>query len=458
MRKNANEREHKKSFMKWMVESIGETEWNERRKNFKKKIQAAEETIDLSRPIEDQLFKIPENDIDWYIFAAELAWDVPQSDSAYSSRRVYPYIMAIGAQAERLRKVKGVESVLRKMLGNKSSPENQLFELLTAAHYLKNGYEVEFIPENSIVWPDGQKRSPDLLVKKKFQMYVECKRAAKQTKYSQEEEDHWKKLWSILSTHLLNCASWNIADITFHADIRTTTGDDLKLAVNDALKNDGLFFQSKAFSLKLFPINREGIISHYEANSVRADCPVQEHLVFGNINSNEKRNIATIAGSIRRIGEKEDVLNILIDDVESCVGGQWRCNSRESIEKRSKHFKGLIASAVAQLPPWLPGVVHVMYETTEGIDVELDRYNKHIEQLSAFDAGGKKILAFLLHGIGYYPRANDYQWAETVQYFSPIPNIMKLLYVDRLMLGDNSTQSFENTTHWDQDRMGIAGK
>ncbi|MDP0896904.1 hypothetical protein Q6243_27300, partial [Klebsiella pneumoniae] len=92
--------------------------------------------------IESQLFLPAEDDIDWYILASYLAHDFPYSDATYSSRRIYPYAMAIGAVADQLRKVPYVNDILDKMLANNNKPETQIFELLTASFYLKNGYEV----------------------------------------------------------------------------------------------------------------------------------------------------------------------------------------------------------------------------------------------------------------------------------------------------------------------------
>lgn len=445
------ERKHIKAFYQWMVEIIGSESWSKRRESLKDKIRKSEEIINLKKPIEPQLYTPPENDIDWYIFVSELAWDHQFSDSAYSSRRIYPYALAIGAYAEELRRVPNIDSVLSKMLANKSSPENQLFEILTAAHYLKNKYSVEFISENSFTRPDGCKKSPDLKVSKGVDFLVECKRAAKQTRYSQDEERAWKDLWESLSSYMIKSAPWTIAEIQFHSPIHEVKADDLIAIFDSAQKNPSKTFESEYLALKIIAINKDLMHLHYRENSVRPNSPQQELLVFGNTDSNEKRSIATIASEILRPGDKNEVLNIYIEDVNICVAAQWKCTHEESLSRRSRHFKGLIADAIDQLPPHLPGIVHILYETTEGVDIESLRRQKHLEELSNFKIDNPMVLAVMLHGVNYYPTEGNYQWAETAQDFSRVRNFVNIMYEDPLMLGNNNTPSYTGTTHWDQD-------
>lgn len=235
------ERARTKAFYKLLVDRLGAGEWARRRAALVERILAKESVINLKAPIEPQLFVPPEDDIDWYILVAELAYDSPYSDCSYSSTRIYPYAMVLGAFSDLLLRIPNVEPILDKMLANNSKPETQLFELLTAAFYLKNGYEVSFVPENSITWPDGKtKKSPDLLVKAEgAELYVECKRADKQTRYSQTEETAWCAMWQHLSSHILKVAPWSIVDLTFHCQVTDITVDALIRTVDLAIKSNG---------------------------------------------------------------------------------------------------------------------------------------------------------------------------------------------------------------------------
>jgi hypothetical protein len=361
--------------------------------------------------------------------------------------------MTIGAFSSQLQRIPNVEQVLDKMLANNSKPETQIFELLTASFYLKNGYEVSFIPENSINWPDGEtKKSPDLLVKAHdIEMYVECKRADKQTKYSQTEEEAWSSLWNQLSLYMLEVAPWSIIDLSFHEQVSDVTIDDVIRVVDLAISRGGAKVRDGSISAKIRQINTVHLKRHYRYNAVRSNSPQHELLVFGDIDSNEKRSIATIAKSIVRPGAPDVVLNIFVEDVADCVAAQWRCDHEISLDRRSRHFKGLVNNGVTQIPPDKPGVVHVLYETVEGISIEELRRSKNIENLSAFDATGTSVLGVLIHAVKYYPFENNYDWAETAQDFARIPNFMKL-YSYPLMLSADETQVVGGTTHWKQDK------
>lgn len=447
------ERARNKAFYKLLVDRLGADVWAKRRAAFVARIRAKESKIDLKMPIEPQLFVPPEDDIDWYILVAELSHDFPYSDCAYSSTRIYPYTMTIGAFSELIRKVPNVEGVLDKMLANNSKPETQIFELLTASFYLKNGYEVSFIPENSIDWLDGKtKRSPDLLVKDSdIEMYIECKRAGKQTKYSQTEEEAWVSIWSQLSLHMLKVAPWSIVDLTFHDQVSDVTADDVIRVVSLAIKGGGGKIREGSISTEIRGIDRAHLERHYRRNSVRPNSPQQELLVFGDMDSNEKRSIATIAESIVRPGTSDVFLNIFVEDVANCVAAQWWCDHAISLERRSRHFKGLANDGITQIPPDKPGVVHVWYETVEGVSIEEMRRGKNIDNLSAFDASGTSVVGVLIHGVNYYPFEGNYEWAETVQHFARIPHLMRL-YPHSLMLSGDKTQEVEDITHWEQDK------
>ena len=72
-----------KAFYKLLVDRLGANVWARRRAAFVERIRAKESNIDLNMAIEPQLFVTPEEDIDWYILVAELAYDSPYSDCAY---------------------------------------------------------------------------------------------------------------------------------------------------------------------------------------------------------------------------------------------------------------------------------------------------------------------------------------------------------------------------------------
>ncbi len=162
--------------------------------------------------------------------------------------------------------------------------------------------------------------------------------------------------------------------------------------------------------------------------------------------------VRTFPKRVIRPGTQDDILNMFVKDIDKCVGAQWRCDHEISLGSRSKHFKSLLNDAIQQIPPDRAGVVHIWYETCDGIEVEELRRNKNVENISAYDASNTTVLGVFLHAVNYYPFEDDYEWAETVQDFARIPHLMELFPMQSLMLASGSTQEIEGDTHWGQDK------
>jgi hypothetical protein len=119
---------------------------------------------------------------------------------------------------------------------------------------------------------------------------------------------------------------------------------------------------------------------------------------------------------------------------------------------RSKHFKSLVNDGVNQIPPDRAGVVHVWYETRDGIEIEELRRDKNVDQISAYDASDTSVLGVFVHAVNYYPFEDNYEWAETVQDFARVPHLMGLFPRQTLMLASDATDEVEDITHWEQDK------
>ena len=143
---------------------------------------------------------------------------------------------------------------------------------------------------------------------------------------------------------------------------------------------------------------------------------------------------------------------MFVKEFAKCVGARWRCEHEDSLGLRSKHFKSLLNDGVSQIPSDRAGVVHIWYETCEGIEIEELRRDKNIENISCYDASKTTVLGAFLHAVNYYPFEENYEWAETVQDFARVPHLMGLFPRQPLMLTSDSTHGVEGVTHWEQDK------
>ena len=146
--------------------------------------------------------------------------------------------------------------------------------------------------------------------------------------------------------------------------------------MNLATKGDREKANEGSISVGIRAIDKLGLRRHYRKFSVRANSPQHELLVFGDLDSNEKRSISTIAQRVIRPGTNNDILNIFC---RGCCKVRWSSvalRSRDFLGLRSKHFKSLFNDGVMQIPLDRAGVVHIWYETCEGIDIEELRRDK----------------------------------------------------------------------------------
>ena len=94
-------------------------------------------------------------------------------------------------------------------------------------------------------------------------------------------------------------------------------------------------------------------------------------------------------------------------------------------------------------------MVHIWYETCEGIENEELRRDKNIENISAYDASKTTVLGAFLHTVNYYPFEENYEWAETVQDFARVLHLIGLFPRQPLMLTFDSTHGVEGVTQWE---------
>ncbi|MBX8541076.1 hypothetical protein K5D51_13695 [Pseudomonas cichorii] len=440
-----------KLFFEWLVEVMGQKAWLKRREKLVLKIRTIEEQCHVSdEPIEWQLYSPSlEDQIVWYMFLIDVLNKEPFSDDPFESQRIYAIFASIGDQVDKLKLVPEVERVMRKLVSFKrNSPDNDLFEILVAAHYLRNGYDVSFVEEASPL------KTPDLLVSKSgVEIFVECKRLEKITRYSKSEILAWEVLWEKVSIEMLRGESFCWLEMFFHVHPSEVEPELIIAAyhnVSSGAHKTGRYSCSQ-FELMVNSINRDAVVEHFANNRVRVNSPQVELLVFGDVNPNEKRSFATIPTRIVREGHGDGVLNIFMDGIEKCVGGQWSCMYSESIDKRSIHFKSKAKEAAEQIPNGALGIVHVLYETSEGPSVEVVRREKLISAFTNFRVEGKNIMGVFVHGIHVYPHVEGFEWAETVQEFTIIPGLVNDLYKSILLLGFDKVVSAKNETHWDQD-------
>lgn len=444
---------HAKRFLQFLIDDMGESDWLKRRESLRHKIELCESQISPSNgPLEFQMFPTPDNDIIWYMFLVDIQGKDLCSDHSFEAHRILPFFASIGERIDEISEVNGVPHIIKKLTSeNSNNTDEILFELLVATLYLRNGYNIEFIKETPPI------KRPDIkvLTDDGQNFYVECKRVSRKGEYSSIEESTWDSIWKELSKAMLSTNKNYWVDITFKRELSAVSPNKVIGAFKrlhiSGCGPAGMKFYSSSFDMVLHRVNQVKLTSHFSQNLVKPLTPQIHDLIFGNVDANEKRSTACLAKKIERYGNQNSVLNIFIDDLKLCAGAQWRCTDTQSTFKRAKHFKSIAGRAAQQIPQEGLGIIHILYETNEGPDIEIKRREKHMSAFNEFSS--KNTIGIFLHGVHFYPMTDHFEWAETISEHSITENLQSVIFEKPLLLDFDmqGEAGITGETHWEQD-------
>lgn len=389
----------------------------------------------------------------WYLYLIETIFNNPAGDEPTESSRIYPFFATIGKHIDELKNVKGIESKLNELLiKKKNQPDSTLFEIVVAICYLKNGWNVEFIPETST------NKTPDLhVIRDNCEYFVECKRLAKVTDYAKNERKEWLKRWERLVQLLKTYPYSTFIYIQFKVEIKKTNINILVNIFHEKrkffMKEQAFIFENEEVFLAARHMNMNSINSHLDKWDVKYPSP--ELYALFDVQYDPKGNYTHLfkAKLLKSNPGKEGVLNIFVESVDIVHCAKWDCISIESIDKKSKDIKKLLAKAVRQAPLNGSTIIHLGYETLHDPSIEFNRNEKIDTIMSSFDFGQKNIASVFCHSFQTrnFPN-NKFDVAETTRPFDFIVDPTKLLS-ENLLITDWDGAESGTDTHWRQDLM-----
>ncbi|MGP5495335.1 hypothetical protein ACTXNC_11685 [Psychrobacter celer] len=445
-----------KRALHWFLEYMGNNDWFERRQkvieyfsNIAKSLYQEPDKYNMDRDKESRM-AFYEDWVAWYLYLAESLADRPAVDEPSQSSRIWPFFAIIGKYNEELKKVKGIEAKLHDLLKKRiNQPDSILFEFVVAICYLKNGWTVEFIPET------GKGKTPDLFVSRGNQNYfVECKRLAKVTEYSEKERAHWIKRWREVLPLLLQYPYSVFLDVKFKVEVAKTEVNLISKAFQDIVSKDGLqhgfCFENEHVKVCAKHMDMKRITDHFNKWMVKYPSPQLYALFDDNYDPHGSYTNACIAKLVEISPDSESVINIFADKIDRAYCAKWECTAVESINKKAKDVKNLLVKAVKQAPKNGSTIIHIGYETLHGPHVEYVRDMKIVELLSGFEFGDKDVASIFCHSFQSRLFANnEWDFAETTRYFGINKNPIELLNDSLLMDRDGTEKA--NETHWSQD-------
>lgn len=385
----------------------------------------------------------------WYLYLAETALtDVTRYEPTQGSR-VLPIFERIGTNFELLLQIDGIEKKAKRLLSfEKSNPDSGLFEILVALLWKRNGWkEVEFIPEAP---PD---KRPDIrAASENTEWFIECKRLAKSSEYSQREREKWLVMWRYIRDYLIDNSMPVILEIVFHVELETLPDTFIVDQLSSKLplvSSPCTLVSNDQWEVTFNTVDLDKARDHLKQYYVKYPSDQLNELIAGYRDPNRGFTSAVVGNTVR-FGE-DRVNNNFIDTIDFAVGAFWHCDAERAIERKARDIRGHLAEAVEQLPENGQGVIHVGLETLDGILVEAERYGRIFKTVQKFDPKNRDLCWVYCHLFQSYAPP-DQAWVidETIYYFShtDYANEEPLHHKGTILPSKNT---FDNGVHWLRD-------
>lgn len=445
-----------KQGLDWLIKKMGQEEWYRRRQNVAdyfhqiKIINQRKGGIhqgDLSN--EFSPIAVYNDWMSWYMYLMESVFERQGCDDPFQSSRIYPFFVTIGRDVYALEGMKGIEEKLKIMFNEKQNkPDSTLYELAVALLYHRNGWSVEFLPENI------KRKTPDLQITKNRQKYwVECKRVAKVPDYAEEERLEWQKRLFHLMNAMRMVGRPAFSEIIFKVPIDQVKEHVLASAylhyINGDFSQDGAFFSTEELDFKMTWLNLEAINEELKASSVKPNSPFMIKLVTGEYHMDGNYTLALNPSLIESVNpdNKLYVLNDFYAGIHSAYAAKWECIAEESIDRKASNLRRKLIQAVNQIPQEGKGIIHIGYETVTGSEVEIRREEKIKKMIGEFDFRPKDIVSLYLNSMQFLTDVNRIDWEETTIRYEQSPgNILT-----NLLLFDVPDTIASDSVHWRED-------
>ncbi|MDD3815791.1 MAG: hypothetical protein PHZ02_14235 [Desulfocapsaceae bacterium] len=388
-------------------------QWKERRQKLLDYLKSLPENVGLekAKPI-----RVQADEIGWYLFLCEQTINDPMCVDVSQQQRILPFFSGIGERWVYAPLVQGLERKIDDLLfKNSTEPDGLIFEILVALSYAEKGWAVEFIEE-------GPKKTPDIVARKNGkELYIECKRLARRTKYAEQERTEFFRLWDAAKEALIANRQWVWMKGIFHTEASTLPNDFLTNIYSSNFpigEGETLIHDDANATIYARLIDIPSVRQHMSKFRVKLNSPSFSRLLGGNW---APMNSAVTVINAVKVGHVVDcevpALGAYVEEVGWASGFTREFDSEVSIHKKARDILTRLADAVKQLPDDKPSVVHIAAETLEGKDVEKRRTEKVMNSVKKFTTD-KPLLGIRFHRF----QANQcvdklYEFDETVERF-----------------------------------------
>lgn len=302
----------------------------------------------------------------WYIFQARAYAQDRSRWVPEEAVRIVPTLVRLGTELELLLSIPGAEDIGRRIMnGDRSQPDDGLFELLVALAYKRGGWDVAFVPPVR-----GGPRSHDINISRgRSRWAVECKRMARSAEHVAEAA-RGRVLAAAAHARALDAYRSISMTVAYYADPAEVPDDWLAARVDDYLtrpwqtswRDDYCAgtIEEIDFSLARRIMAEDDV---YYASSRMIEMLIGEY-----DHQLDHSMIAKWRPSASRPSYAEMIYQASVV--------RWAVVAGASTIRKAKHFRWHLVKAVGQMPGDRPGVIHVGVESWAG---DVADYYRHIQ-------------------------------------------------------------------------------
>lgn len=391
--------------------------------------------------------RVREDEMGWYIFLCEQAIEDPFCTDESQSQRILPFFAGLGFRWQHAHSITGIERKLDEMLHDyRKQPDGHFFELLVALSYAQSGFQVELIKEVR-----GTKTADMRVSKGNEEYFVECKRMARTSDYSETERNEFLRLWENGRDELVKNGQWIWFKGTFHVEPATLPDNFLRDIWVSALPmglGEQTLLDNEQAIIKGRLIDQAGVHQHMRKFKVKANSASLTRLIGGDwAPEDASTTMIQVVERSQVSGCEAPSLGIYVENVGFACGFTRAFDSEISIERKARDIRKLLSEAIVQVPVDRPSIIHLAAETMEGQEVERRRNEKLLASMPSFNFNGAQVQLVRFHRLQAHQRAEiAFELDETVDDLFQVDGHRP--EVPRMMVAPQGT-AMKRGAHWD---------
>ncbi|WP_150668157.1 hypothetical protein [Pandoraea anhela] len=315
----------------------------------------------------------------------------------------------IGAAIPDLRDMFGAKERARRLVDTfHEHPDSGLFELATAARYLREDLDLEFIEETSEPTPDLRAVFPGA------ELQIECKRL-RPSDYEQRESRLAQSLFDKFQTLVHERRLSVSLDVEFKKELHEVPQDYLVHRVEQALN-------SRIFVRKDYPWSDEfadGSVCNANLYAVREDVEDSYLLVGPKMGRLLSGRVVTEGSYFLAVGGAPCQFDPrFMDNIEYGSVVTWGCSSPNSVKARSRYVKTKLKEIDRQTRAAPAAIAHVAMDAERDPHTSDQRFKKNQETVIGFRWDSRVMEIHLHYFLARTSEHDSWMIDETVDQFS----------------------------------------